>query len=44
MSIVQNHSEPIAIADRSANVTWEGSLAAGHGTIRSGSGCSAVMR
>lgn len=38
MSTVQHHSEPIAIADRSANVTWEGSLAAGRGTIRSGSG------
>jgi osmotically inducible protein OsmC len=38
MSTVQNHSDPIAIADRSAHVTWEGSLAAGRGTIRSGSG------
>lgn len=38
MSTVQNRSEPIAIADRSAQVTWKGSLAAGRGTIRSGSG------
>ena len=38
MSTVQNHREPIAIADRSAQVTWEGSLPAGRGTIRSGSG------
>jgi osmotically inducible protein OsmC len=37
MSTMQNHREPIAIADRSAQVTWEGSLAAGRGTIRSGS-------
>jgi osmotically inducible protein OsmC len=38
VSTIQNHSEPIAIADRSANVTWQGSLAAGRGTIHSGSG------
>ena len=38
MSTVQNHSEPIAIAGRRANVTWEGSLAAGRGTIHSASG------
>ena len=38
MSTVQNHSEPLAIADRTAQVSWEGSLAAGRGTIRSGSG------
>jgi osmotically inducible protein OsmC len=38
MSTVQNDSEPIAIADRSAQVIWEGSLASGRGEIRSGSG------
>ncbi len=38
MFTVQNHSEPIAIADRTAQVTWEGSLAERHRTIHSGSG------
>jgi osmotically inducible protein OsmC len=38
MSSVANDAEPITIADRTAQVVWEGSLAAGHGVIRSDSG------
>jgi osmotically inducible protein OsmC len=38
MSTVQSHTTPSAIADRIAQTNWEGTLAAGHGTIRSGSG------
>lgn len=38
MSSVVNDAQPITIADRAAQVLWQGSLAAGHGTIRSGSG------
>jgi osmotically inducible protein OsmC len=38
MSAVQSHTTPSAIADRTAQVSWQGSLTAGHGTIRSGSG------
>jgi osmotically inducible protein OsmC len=38
MSAAQSHTIPSVIADRTAHVSWQGSLAAGHGTIRSGSG------
>jgi lipoyl-dependent peroxiredoxin len=41
MSTAQSQTTPSAIADRSAQTSWEGSLAAGHGTIRSGSGALA---
>jgi lipoyl-dependent peroxiredoxin len=38
MSAVQHHTESTVIAERTAQVLWQGSLAAGHGRIRSGSG------
>lgn len=38
MSVAPSHTTPSAIADRTAQVSWQGTLAAGHGTIRSGSG------
>ncbi len=38
MSAVQSHTTPPAIAGRTARTSWQGTLAAGHGTIRSGSG------
>lgn len=38
MSAIQNHTEPTAIASRTAQVLWQGSLATGRGKVRSGSG------
>jgi osmotically inducible protein OsmC len=38
MSVAPSHTTPSANADRTAQVSWQGTLAAGHGTIRSGSG------
>lgn len=38
MSSTANDAQPVTIADRTAQAVWQGSLAAGSGTIRSGSG------
>lgn len=38
MSAVHSHTSPSSIADRGAQVSWQGTLAKGHGTIRSDSG------